>query len=95
MVATGIQSKSDKAIRAIDRWKRIWHVATFGSDDECREELRKEDLQVETVIAHFCQELVDLGQEIWKVQMDALKKAPSSLLSDTVSAQTYNYEAVL
>ncbi|OQE68739.1 hypothetical protein PENNAL_c0147G00230 [Penicillium nalgiovense] len=76
MVATGIQSQSDKALRAINRWKRIWRVATFGSDDEYREELRKEDLQVETVIERFGQELVALGNEIWKVQANALKKAP-------------------
>jgi hypothetical protein len=75
MVATGIQSQSNKALRAVNRWKRIWRVATFGSDDEYRKELRKEDLQVETVIEHFCQELVGLGKEIWKVQANALKKA--------------------
>ncbi|CAG8140007.1 unnamed protein product [Penicillium salamii] len=76
MVATGIQSHSDKALRAINRWKRIWRVATFGSDDEYREELRKEDLQVETVVERFGQELVGLGKELWKVQANALKKAP-------------------
>lgn len=76
MVAADVQSRSDKAIRAIDRWKSIWRVATFGSEDEYQEELRKDDLQVEKLIERFGLELVELGRDIWKVQADALKKAP-------------------
>lgn len=75
MVATGVQSQSDKAIRAIERWKRIWRVATFPSKVEYREEIPKDDLQVEMLIECFGLELVDLGKDIWKIQADALKKA--------------------
>jgi 23S rRNA U2552 (ribose-2'-O)-methylase RlmE/FtsJ len=76
MIATNIQSQHSEAVLAVERWKRLWKVATFGTDVEYEEELRTECLDAEEVLGEFGRELVRLGREIWGIQAKALEKAP-------------------
>ena len=76
MVATSIQSQHPEAVRAVERWKTTWRAATFDSDEEYREVLWDSELSVDEFLEDFGPELVELGREIWKVQADALAKAP-------------------
>ncbi|KAJ5497058.1 hypothetical protein N7463_009045 [Penicillium fimorum] len=65
-----------EAIEAVKRWKIIWRVATFASDEEYRKVILDEDPSVETLLEDFGPELVKLGKEIWKIQANALADAP-------------------
>ncbi|KAI1375406.1 hypothetical protein F4677DRAFT_422729 [Hypoxylon crocopeplum] len=76
LVATNIQSRHAQAVKAIDNWKKMWRVATFGSDEEYQRTLCDGEISVEELLEDFGPELVELGREIWKVQADALAKAP-------------------
>jgi len=76
MIATNIQSQHCEAVLAVERWKREWKVATFGTDVEYEEELRAACLNAEEVLGEFGIELVRLGREIWEIQARALEKAP-------------------
>ncbi|KAI0844566.1 hypothetical protein F5Y00DRAFT_197849 [Daldinia vernicosa] len=76
MVATDVQSCHPEAVRAVDIWKATWKVATFGSDEEYQRMIWDGELGVEQLLDDFGLELMALGKEIWKVQADALAKAP-------------------
>ncbi|KXG49408.1 uncharacterized protein PGRI_032780 [Penicillium griseofulvum] len=76
LVAKDIQDNHPEAVRNLLKWKKIWRLATFGSEAECRKEILDDCLRVEDFIANFGPRLVELGREIWKVQADALAKAP-------------------
>lgn len=76
MVATNLDSQNPEAVEAVKRWKRIWQIATFGSDEEQGKVRLDEDTSVETLVEDFGSEIVKLGTAIWKIQADALAKAP-------------------
>jgi len=76
MIATNIQSQKREAVLAVERWKRQWKIATFGTDVEYEEELRAVCLNAEEVLEEFGRELVRLGREVWGIQARALEKAP-------------------
>ncbi|KAI1641580.1 uncharacterized protein F4817DRAFT_52782 [Daldinia loculata] len=76
MVATDVRSCHPQAVRAIDIWKAAWKAATFGSDEEYQRMLWNGELGAEQLLDDFGLELMALGKEIWKVQADALAKAP-------------------
>ncbi|KGO40942.1 hypothetical protein PEX1_085710 [Penicillium expansum] len=76
MLATNIQSQNPEAVEAVKRWKRIWQVATFGSDEEYNKVISDEDPSVETLVEDFGPKLVKLGKAIWKIQANALANAP-------------------
>lgn len=76
MIATNIRSDSPAAIMAIELWKTMWRVATFGSDEEYSEEICNGRPNISELLQDFGAELVQLGREVWKVQADALTRAP-------------------
>lgn len=76
MVATDIQSQCPEAVQAIARWKEIWRVSTFDSDEEYHEVLWNGEPRAEEILKNFGPQLVALGREIWNVQAEALAKAP-------------------
>jgi 23S rRNA U2552 (ribose-2'-O)-methylase RlmE/FtsJ len=76
MIATDIQSQHSEAVLAVERWKRQWKVATFGTDVDYKEELRADCLHADEVLGEFGSELVRLGREIWRIQARALEEAP-------------------
>ncbi|KAK8029435.1 hypothetical protein PG993_010726 [Apiospora rasikravindrae] len=75
MVATQVQSRSEEAVGVVQRWRQIWRVATFGTDEEYTAALR-ESLAVERVLEEFGMRLIELGEPIWVIQAQALAKAP-------------------
>ncbi|KAJ5617070.1 hypothetical protein N7537_002184 [Penicillium hordei] len=76
MVATNVESQHPEAVEAVRRWKEIWRIATFGSDEEYGEMTLDKDQSVETLVEAFGPKLVKLGKPIWKTQANALAKAP-------------------
>ncbi|PGG97287.1 hypothetical protein AJ79_09273 [Helicocarpus griseus UAMH5409] len=76
MVATKIQNRHPEAVLAVSRWKQLYRAATFGTDEEYKEENEENGLRVETVLEEFGPELVRLGRDIWNIQAAALAKAP-------------------
>ncbi|KAK5993842.1 hypothetical protein PT974_07279 [Cladobotryum mycophilum] len=76
MVATNIQPQTLQARQAVERWKKHWKVATFGSNEECQSTFRETDVAAEQMVAEFGRDLVRLGKGIWEIQADALEKAP-------------------
>ena len=76
MIATNIQSQHCEAVLAVEGWKREWKIATFGTDEEYKKELRAACLDAEEVLGEFGSELVRLGREVWGIQARALEKAP-------------------
>ncbi|RYP74138.1 hypothetical protein DL771_003196 [Monosporascus sp. 5C6A] len=78
MIATDVRSRGPEALAAIARWKALWRVATFGSDEEYAAELRGSDggPRVEDVLEEFGTGFVRLGRVVWDIQAKALVKAP-------------------
>ncbi|OQE32774.1 hypothetical protein PENFLA_c001G06378 [Penicillium flavigenum] len=76
MVATNVESQRPEAIEAVKLWKRIWRMATFGSDEEYGKVLWDEEPSVEALLENFGPELVKLGKAIWKTEADSLAKVP-------------------
>ncbi|KAM4063759.1 ftsJ-like methyltransferase [Hirsutella rhossiliensis] len=75
LVATDVRSRKPEALEAIAWWKRVWRVATFGSDDEYANVLNGEDVKAEELLAEFGPELVRMGRPVWRIQAQALAKA--------------------
>ncbi|KAI1760170.1 hypothetical protein GGR53DRAFT_526380 [Hypoxylon sp. FL1150] len=76
MVATNIQSQHPNAVQAINTWKAAWKIATFGTDEEYKQLLQDEGKVVEESLADFGTELVNMGRRVWRIQSEALSKAP-------------------
>ncbi|XXH01841.1 hypothetical protein Hte_008203 [Hypoxylon texense] len=76
MVATNVQSQHPDAIQAIKAWKAAWKVATFGTDGDYEHSARIDGGDAEEMLAEFGADLVNMGRQAWRVQADALLKAP-------------------
>ncbi|KAL2841163.1 FtsJ-like methyltransferase family protein [Aspergillus pseudoustus] len=77
MVATNIRSDCEEAGNAIAMWKRMWNVATFGSDEVYQEAIWDDDRpDAVSLLSEFGPRLVGLGREVWDIQSNALAKAP-------------------
>lgn len=74
MIAKDVQPQSMEARLALKRYRELWHRATFGNGGEFGEDEVTED--VATVLEEFGPRLVELGREVWRLQADALEKAP-------------------
>jgi 23S rRNA U2552 (ribose-2'-O)-methylase RlmE/FtsJ len=73
MVAKNVQLENGEVRVAVEGFRERWYKATFETDSP-REVVREED--VAAVLEEFGPRLVELGRGIWKVQADALEKAP-------------------
>lgn len=76
MIATNIRSRNREAVLAVERWKREWEVATFGTEQQYRDIVKGEELDVNEVLEEFGPKLISLGKSIWKIQATGLRKAP-------------------
>jgi 23S rRNA U2552 (ribose-2'-O)-methylase RlmE/FtsJ len=79
MVAKNIQPQDTKAKLALEQYRKLWHRATFGCDRGLSGDEVTEDTAA--VLEEFGPRLVELGREIWRVQADALEKAPFMQMS--------------
>lgn len=76
MLATNIRKDCLEATTAIREWKRMWDIATFGTDEEYREMLCMDDQDADLFVKEFGPRLAVLGKHVWEIQGDALAKAP-------------------
>ncbi|KAF1980739.1 hypothetical protein K402DRAFT_387626 [Aulographum hederae CBS 113979] len=76
MIASDVRNRDGEAVRAMERWKRMWEVATFGTDEEYENVLHEDCFNAEEVLGKFGSELLELGREVWETQAKALEKAP-------------------
>jgi 23S rRNA U2552 (ribose-2'-O)-methylase RlmE/FtsJ len=76
VVAKNVQSHCTELNIAVEDWKKEWHVATFGTDAEYVENRHNNDNTVWDVLEIFGDQLVMLGEPIWRIQSDALLNAP-------------------
>jgi len=91
MVAKNVQPQNEKAKVALEGLKGSWYRATFGCDFNPSEVMKEEETAVvAAVLEEFGQRLVELGRGIWKIQADALEKAP--FMKDSVYGEVGNSE---
>ena len=76
MVAKDIRGGCLECVRAVERWKGLWRVVTFGSEEMYLEELGRGELDVHVVLGEFGLGLARLGREVWRIQAEALEQAP-------------------
>lgn len=76
MVGSDIRTEHPEVAKAISQWKRMWEVATFGSDDDYENQVRGNSSCVQDILDDFGPEVVLLGRNIWAIQAQALSKAP-------------------
>ncbi|QPH17620.1 hypothetical protein C2857_002489 [Epichloe festucae Fl1] len=75
MVAAGVQSQHRLAVEAIGRWKAVWEVATFGSEEDYARLMMDTEADVDEMLNDFGPRLIEWGRSIWNTQADALSKA--------------------
>lgn len=76
VVAKNIQSHCAALDIAVDGWKKEWQLATFSTEVDYTENCRRYDNTVWDVLESFGDQLVLLGEPIWRVQSNALLHAP-------------------
>jgi 23S rRNA U2552 (ribose-2'-O)-methylase RlmE/FtsJ len=76
MVATNVKRQDPEAILAIENLEAVWRAATFGTDEDFAEALRKGEQSAEDVLEEFGSVLVKHGRKVWETQANALAKAP-------------------
>jgi hypothetical protein len=75
VVAKNVQSPSAELNIAVEGWKKEWHIVTFGTDAEYAENRHNNDNTVWDVLESSGDQLVMLGEPIWRIQSTALQKA--------------------
>ncbi|CVK93811.1 uncharacterized protein FMAN_03162 [Fusarium mangiferae] len=76
LVAKNIQAESAFAKEMVALWKRIYKIATFGTDEEYAEMHRVTRETALEELEKFGEKYVAMGKKIWKTQADELEKAP-------------------
>ena len=72
LVANNVRPCETVALAAVAEWKQAWKNATFSGfaeTDEGNEEIPR-------LLESFGERLIELGNPIWEIQKNALKKAP-------------------
>lgn len=84
LIAKNVQPRQPEALAAINEWKAAWKNATFPSPadegnrnrpDFVEEHGRQQNEEVSSLLASFGERLIELGEPVWKIQKDALRKA--------------------
>lgn len=76
MVTTNIQRRHPDAMSAVEGWKTVWKIATFGTDEEYWKMICESESRVGAVLEEFGPQLIELGRDIWGIQARALARAP-------------------
>ncbi|PHH68288.1 hypothetical protein CDD82_663 [Ophiocordyceps australis] len=76
MLASNVQSNHPDAKAAVLAWKNTWAIATFGSQDDYWQHANSIEDDVDAVLQDFGPQFISLASSVWKVQADALEKAP-------------------
>jgi hypothetical protein len=75
MVATNVQPKHTDAVSAVEGWKKMWELATLGSDEQYEAHIRATEPNAKEIVAEFGADLVKLGKKVWEIQASPLAKA--------------------
>lgn len=75
MVATNVQPEHPAALDVVVRWKSLWEVATFGTDEAFLQASATDVDVVDDVLEHFGSTLIAMGEEVWRIQAEALDRA--------------------
>ncbi|KAF4982321.1 hypothetical protein FZEAL_2020 [Fusarium zealandicum] len=75
LVAKNIRSTSTLAEEAITKWKKLYKVATLGTDEEYAKMLQVSGKLAEAALEEFGEKFVALGRPVWKIQANALENA--------------------
>jgi 23S rRNA U2552 (ribose-2'-O)-methylase RlmE/FtsJ len=79
LIATKVAPKHPTAISALEGWKTDWRDATFAWNKDATNvtEVQSNNTdEVSHVLAEFGSKLIELGEPIWTIQRDALRRAP-------------------
>lgn len=78
MVAKDVKPHSAEAKIALEKYKSLWHNATFGHGVGVGKSAKDDGDIVDfpAVLEDFGPTLAELGRGIWTIQADALEKAP-------------------
>lgn len=76
MIATKVQSQHPLAVQAVKNWEATWRTATFGSDDDYRKMMHRDEAGVEGLLERFGPQFVEMANDVWATQADALARAP-------------------
>lgn len=74
MIATDVQSQGEAAQRVVKQWTSEWKAATFGTDEEFREALHSNSVDIDKVLKEFGEQWVGMGREVWSLQIKGLQK---------------------
>ncbi|KAL8772846.1 MAG: hypothetical protein Q9209_002191 [Squamulea sp. 1 TL-2023] len=74
LIAKNVQPDSIEALRSIDEWKRSWYDSTFGGEERRgADPTMPDDAEVDELLHEFGPHLIAMAQDIWSIQIDALK----------------------
>ncbi|KAM0710535.1 hypothetical protein Q7P35_002205 [Cladosporium inversicolor] len=76
VVATDIQTDHAEAAKAVEEWKRTWKIATFGSEDEFSDHIRRSSVWANKILENFGPVLIEKSRAVWETQIRGLKEAP-------------------
>ncbi|KAG8156522.1 hypothetical protein KVR01_013626 [Diaporthe batatas] len=80
MVATDIRADGPEAVSAVKAWKEDWKLATFMDEEEYQSYTERAhqdaDKNVDALLTEFGREIIRLGRRVWRIQADALARAP-------------------
>ena len=76
LIATNIRSDGLEAATAVKEWKRLWDIATFGTDDMYHHARHQCGPHIDLILEEFGPRLAMIGKHIWEIQADALARAP-------------------
>lgn len=78
MVARNVQPQKPEVAQAIERWKKQWRAATFGGTKVAdSEEFHDESCNAaQATLEVFGERLVSMTKPVFKIQADALRRAP-------------------
>ena len=76
LVASDIRATGEAPIRAVEEWKRVWRIATFGTEEEYTESRRKDANWARDLLAELDPTIIEKGKAVWNIQAEALEKAP-------------------
>ncbi|KAK5630485.1 hypothetical protein RRF57_006200 [Xylaria bambusicola] len=78
MVDRDVRRNDPQAILAIEKWKAVWRAATFGTDEEYEQAIRKGEESVEELLEEFGSVLAEGGSWFGRPKLRRLRRHLSS-----------------
>lgn len=74
LIAMDVQPQSEAARAAVKQWTKEWKAATFCTEEEYRQLVRENALDVGQVLEEYGEEWLKLSMHVWEIQRDGLKE---------------------